>query len=60
MSAGQSDLKPANGQIPISTPDMSLKGVPIYLSIGGSHVDLCNGSAFETTEQYNALTIVLQ
>ena len=60
MTSGQSDLKPANGQITISIPDMTLEGVPLYLSLSGSHVDLCNGSAFETTEQYNALTIVLQ
>ena len=53
-------MKPNGGQIPIAIPSPDLAGVPLYLSMAGTHIDLCNGAAFETTEQYNALTIVLQ
>ena len=60
MSSGQSDMKPNGGQIPISIPSPGLAGVPLYLSLSGSHVDICNAGTFEITEQYNALTIVLQ
>jgi hypothetical protein len=60
MSSGQSDMKPNGGQIPVAIPSPGLMGVPIYISMSGSHIDICNASAFETTEQYNALTIVLQ
>lgn len=58
--SGQSDLKANGGQIPVSIPSPTLAGVPLYVAVSGSHVDICNASAFETTEQYNALTIVLQ
>ncbi|MFT5286123.1 MAG: hypothetical protein ACI8TQ_002291 [Planctomycetota bacterium] len=60
MSSGQSDMRPNGGQIPISIPSPSLAGVPLYISMSGTHVDICNGGTFEVTEQYNALTIVLQ
>ena len=60
MTSGQSDMKPASSQIPVSIPDLSLRGIQLHVSLSGSHVDACNAFLFETTEQYNALTIALQ
>ncbi|MFT7662084.1 MAG: hypothetical protein ACI87A_000295 [Planctomycetota bacterium] len=60
MTSGQSDLKSNGGQIPISLPSPGLAGIPLYMSLSGSHINICDGSAFEITEQYSALTIVLQ
>ncbi len=60
MTSGQSDFKPANKQTTIAIPDATLKGVQLFVSIAGTHIDICNGDAFERTEFNNALTISLQ